>query len=260
MARTAPALLETRGLALRVGARVLIRRLDFSLSAGECWCILGPNGSGKTTLLHTIVGLREAEEGELRLAGRAAGAWAPREAARLRAFLPQGVHDAFSATVLECTLLGRHPHLRRWDWESGSDRAAALAALAEVDLEGFAGRDVLTLSGGERQRVALAALLVQDTPLLVLDEPVTHLDLHHQVTVLARLRALAAERGKGVLFSLHDLNLAARFATHALVIMPGGEVRHGPVAQVMNEADLGHAFAHRVLRLEASGRTVFLSE
>lgn len=253
-------LLETRGLALRVGARVLIERLDFSLSAGECWCVLGPNGSGKTTLLQTVVGLRSADDGQVHLAGRSAAAWSATEAARLRAFLPQGVHDAFSASVLECTMLGRHPHLGRWEWESDADRSAALAALAEVDLDGFAARDVLTLSGGERQRVAIAALLVQDTPLFFLDEPVTHLDLHHQMSVLARMRALAEERGRGVLFSLHDLNLAARFATHVLMIMPGGMVRHGPVAEVMNEADLGRAFAHRVVRFEAAGRTLFIPE
>ena len=253
-------LLETRGLALRIGARVLVERLDFSVAAGECWCVLGPNGSGKTTLLHTVVGLRACDGGTVLLAGRAATDWNASDAARLRAFLPQGVHDAFSATVLECTLLGRHPHLGRWAWESDADRSAALAALAEVDLDGFAGRDVLTLSGGERQRVAIAALLVQDTPLLFLDEPVTHLDLHHQMSVLARLRALAEEGGRSVLFSLHDLNLAARFATHVLMIMPGGMVRHGPIAEVMNEADLGRAFAHRVVRFEAAGRTLFVPE
>jgi len=119
---------------------------------------------------------------------------------------------------------------------------------------------VLTLSGGERQRVALAALLAQDAPLLLLDEPVSHLDLHHQLLVLEHLVELARTRGKGVLFTVHDLNLAARFASHALLLAPQGAVQQGPVGEVMTEAALRGAFGHRVTRIEAAGRTLFVPE
>jgi iron complex transport system ATP-binding protein len=132
--------------------------------------------------------------------------------------------------------------------------------LQAVDLAGFERRDVLTLSGGERQRVALAALLAQDAPLLLLDEPVSHLDLHHQIMVLAHLDGLARNRGKGVLFTVHDLNLAARFATHALLLTPEGTVRQGPIDEVLDEAALWCAFSHRVARIEAAGRTLFVPE
>jgi len=253
-------LLEARDLVLRVAARTLVHALSFRLGAGEVWCMLGPNGAGKSTFLHTVVGLREPQGGAVRLVGRALRDWPVAEAARQRGFLPQTFHDAFSATVLESVMLGRHPYLSRWQWEGEDERELASAALGAVDLAGFEQRDVLTLSGGERQRVALAARLVQDAPLLLLDEPVSHLDLHHQVLVLEHLLGLARARGKGVLFTVHDLNLAARFASHALLLTPEGSVRQGPIAEVMTEAALRDAFGHRVTRIEAAGRTLFVSE
>ena len=251
-------LLEVQNLSLRAGGRTLVRELSFSLGAGEVWCMLGPNGAGKSTFLHTAVGLREPQGGAMRLAGKALGDWAAAEAARQRGFLPQTFHDAFSASVLDSVMLGRHPYLSRWQWEGGDEREIALAALRAVDLAGFERRDVLTLSGGERQRVALAALFAQDAPLLLLDEPVSHLDLHHQVLVLEHLVRLARGRGKGVLFTVHDLNLAARFASHALLLTPQGTVRQGTISEVMTEAALWDAFSHRVTRIEAAGRTLFV--
>jgi iron complex transport system ATP-binding protein len=253
-------LLEVRDLKLEAGGRTLVRDLNFRLHAGEVWCMLGPNGSGKTTFLYAAVGLREPEGGSIQLNGRALRDRPPPEAARLRGFLPQTLHDAFSASVLESVMIGRHPHLSRWQWEDENDRAIARAALATVDLAGFEARDVLTLSGGERQRVALAALLAQDAPLLLLDEPVSHLDLHHQALVLTHLVKLARERGKGMLFTVHDLNLAARFASHVLILTPDGTVRQGTVDEAMTEKELKHAFGHGVMRIEAVGRTLFVAE
>ncbi len=253
-------LLELQRLTLGAGGKILVRELSFCLNPGEMWCLLGPNGAGKTTLLHTVVGLREPQSGSIHLAGRAIKDWPAGDAARVRGFLPQTMHDAFSASVEEIVRLGRHPYLSRWQWESDGEREIVLAALRAVDLDGFERRDVLTLSGGERQRVALAALLVQDPPLLLLDEPVSHLDLHHQVLVLEHLGKLAREQGKGVLFTVHDLNLAARFADHALMLTPQGTVRQGPIDEVMTEPDLSCAFGHRVARLEVVGRTLFIAE
>ena len=253
-------LLETQDLLLSVGGRTLVRGMSFRLNAGEVWCLLGPNGSGKSTFLHTAVGLREPQGGALRLASRALADWAVAAAARQRAFLPQNFHDAFSASVLESVMLGRHPYLPRWQWEGEDDRELAVAALRAVDLAGFEQRDVLTLSGGERQRVALAALIAQDAPLLLLDEPVSHLDLHHQVLVLEHLVRLARDRAKGVLFTVHDLDLAARFASHALLLTPQATVLHGPVAEVMTETALQGAFGHRVTRVQAAGRTLFVPD
>jgi len=253
-------LLEACNLSLGVGGRTLVRELSFQVRSGEVWCMLGRNGAGKTTLLHTAVGLRAPQGGALRLAGRPLGDWPVAEAARQRSFLPQSVHDSFSASVVDSVLLARHPYLSRWQWEGECERALALDALKAVDLAGFERRDVLTLSGGERQRVALAALLAQDAPLLLLDEPVSHLDLHHQVLVLQHLVALARVRAKGVLFTVHDLNLAARFASHALLFMPQGAVRSGLIDDVLTEDALLAAFGHRVMRVESARKTLFVPD
>jgi iron complex transport system ATP-binding protein len=261
MSTVAP-LLDCTGLTLAIGreARVLVRDAAFAVNPGELWCLIGPNGIGKTTLLHALAGLRAVQAGEVRLAGRPLAEWPLADAALRRGFLPQVVHDAFSASVLEVVMMGRHPHSTRWQWEGEGDRETALAALAAVDLAGFEQRDVLTLSGGERQRVALAALLAQQAPLYLLDEPLTHLDLHHQVQVLRHLRELAATRNTGILMSVHDLNLAARFASHALIFMPGGRVTQGPVAAVMSEPVLSEAFSHRIVSVAAAGHTLFVAD
>jgi iron complex transport system ATP-binding protein len=257
--KSAAPLLEAHDVTLQAGSRVLVRGLSFCIRSGEVWCMLGRNGAGKSTFLHTAVGLRSQHGGSIRLSGRPLGQWSLAEAARERAFLPQSFHDPFSASVLETVLVGRHPHLSRWQWEGEEDRDLALAALAAVDLEGFEQRDVLTLSGGERQRVALAAVLAQDTPLLLLDEPVAHLDLHHQLLVLDHLVKLAGE-GRGVFFTAHDLNLAVRYADHAVLLASGRPAREGRIDEVLTETALLKAFGHRVNRIEAAGHTLFVPE
>lgn len=250
-------MIDVEGLRLQAGARTLVDALQLSLRRGELWAIVGPNGSGKTTLLHTLAGLRTPDAGALRLDGRPYAAWPPGEAACLRGLLPQAVTDSFATRVLDLVLIGRHPHLPRWAWEGEDDRQIARAALAAVDLAGFDGRDVLTLSGGERQRVAIAALLAQDPLALLMDEPMAHLDLRHQLLLLQHLHSLVVSQRRLVAMSVHDLNLAARFATHALVLGPQGH-QAGPVAEVMTAPVLSAAFGHAVQRVNLEGRWLFL--
>lgn len=252
-------LLETRGLSLRAGQRILVDDLDLCIEPGQLWALLGPNGSGKSTLLHTLAGIAEPLDGTVALGGRPLAQWPPGEAACLRGLLPQAVVDSFSASVLEIVLIGRHPHLARWSWEGEGDEAIARAALAAMDLAGFEARDVLTLSGGERQRVAMAALLAQDPLLLLLDEPLAHLDLHHQLMLMAHLQRLAAQSGRGVLLSLHDLDLALRFATHAIVLGPQGH-RAGPADEVLQAPVLQAAFGHGLQRVRIGERWIFLPD
>jgi iron complex transport system ATP-binding protein len=255
----ADTLLGVDRLSITVGRRTLVRDLSLEFRAGEVWCILGANGAGKTMFLNTVVGLRSPASGTIQLAGKPAHEWSALEAARMRGFLPQSLHDAFSATVLDVVILGRHPYMSRWGWEGDAERRSALAALDAVDLGDMAGRDVTTLSGGERQRVAIAALLVQEAPLLLLDEPVAHLDLHHQITILGHLASLAAGRRKAVVFSVHDLNLAARFATHAMLYREDAAVDHGPIVDVMSDAALSCAFRYPVAQVKVGARTVFVA-
>ena len=264
MGNQAIAAIEIEGLEIGVGTgagcRTLVRGLSLQIRPGEVWCVLGANGAGKSTLLHTLIGLHRAAAGTIRLAGRPLDGWPVEDAARVRGFLPQFIHDTFGASVLDIVLMGRHPHVSRWHWEGDADRDAARAALAALGLAPLAERDITSLSGGERQRVAIAALIAQDPGILLLDEPINHLDLHHQIVVLQHLSALARGRGKAVLFSIHDLNLARRFATHALILQDGGLARHGPAAEVMNAPVLSAAFGYPVLEARVGARTVFIAE
>ncbi|MCC8401137.1 ABC transporter ATP-binding protein [Paraburkholderia sp. MMS20-SJTN17] len=236
--------LSAQRLTLRAGARTLLDTFTHTFYAGEIWCIAGPNGAGKTTLLSTLAGLLQPASGHVELDGARVADWQPLPLARRRALMPQGAADAFSASVLDIVLLNCFPHLGGWGWERDEDRAAAQAALERLGLADFAARDVLSLSGGERQRVALAAVLCQDAPLLLLDEPLSHLDLHHQVDCLEALTAWTREPRRSVLFSCHDLNLARRFATHALLLDGAGGAYAGPARDVLTPELTSRAFGY----------------
>lgn len=252
-----PSSLQTDGLTLSRGARTLLTGLHWQARGGELWCLLGPNGVGKTTLLHALAGVLPAAD--IHLNSRALNTWEHHELALVRGFMPQHVHDAFSASVLDTVLLGRHPHLGRWDWESDEDVHLARAALQAVGMEAFAGRDVLTLSGGERQRVSLAMLLAQAPSVMLLDEPGSHQDLQHQVTIFALLRSLATA-GRLLLTAVHDINLAARFGTHALLLDGEGGAEAGPIGEMLTPERLSRIFHHPVRRIDDNGKAWFVAE
>ena len=239
--------LGAQRLTLRAGARTLLDAFTHTFYAGEIWCVAGPNGAGKTTLLSTLAGLMRPAAGHVELDGVRLSDWRALPLAQRRALMPQSAADAFSASVLDIVMLNRFPHLSGWGWERAADRAAAHAALDLLGLGAFAARDVLSLSGGERQRVALAAVLCQDAPLLLLDEPLSHLDLHHQIECLEALAAWTREPGRSVLFSCHDLNLARRFATHALLLDGEGGAYAGPVRDVLTPTLTSRAFGYPLI-------------
>jgi iron complex transport system ATP-binding protein len=251
-------MIRTELLDLKAGSRTLVRQLDWAIRPGECWSIIGRNGAGKSTLLRTLAGLHRPDAGTVFIGGRALDAWAPEQLARERAFLAQSRHDAFSYSVIETVLSARHPYHANRYWEGSDDHQAAMAALAAMEVADLAGRDVRTLSGGERQRVAIAALLAQDTPLLLLDEPANALDLAHQVSVMGLLAGLCREQGKTVVMIGHDLNLAYRISTHALLLMGDGRWQAGPVAETMQPALLGDYLGHPIEMIEHGGRRIFL--
>ncbi|HEY1611144.1 MAG TPA: ABC transporter ATP-binding protein [Paraburkholderia sp.] len=242
---TTPApLAAARSLTLRAGARTLVEALTQTFRAGELWCIAGPNGAGKTTLISTLAGLAKPAAGHVEVDGIGLGHWSPARLAQRRALMPQSIRDAFSASVLDIVLLNRFAHLNGWGWEGDEDRSAAHVALAALGLETFASRDVLSLSGGERQRVALAGVLCQGAPLLLLDEPLSHLDLHHQIACLDVLTRWMQADARAIVFSCHDLNLARRFATHALLLDGRGGFHAGPVRDVLTPERASNAFGH----------------
>jgi len=248
--------LECRGIDVCIASRTLVRGLNLQVGRGSMLAILGPNGSGKSLSLHTFAGLRSLKAGELLISGRSLTDWPRRALARELALLPQNVEDPFPASVIETVLLGRHPHIARWQWESDRDLAIASDALVAVGLAGYEDRDVLTLSGGERRRAALAAVLAQTPRIFLLDEPTNQLDPNHQLEALQLLRE-RADGGAAVIVTLHDPNLAERFADDALLIGKDGEWQCGRVADILTAQHLSTLYDTRFEAAEIGGRRVF---
>ncbi|HJV85517.1 MAG TPA: ABC transporter ATP-binding protein [Noviherbaspirillum sp.] len=250
--------MRTIDLSLRVGERRLVQSLDWQIEAGQCWCVIGRNGAGKSTLLRTLAGLRQPDGGSIHIADRALQDWHLSELARQRAYLAQGRNDAFGYRAIETVLAARHPYQSDRYWDSASDANAARAALRALDVAHLAERDVRTLSGGERQRVAIAAVLAQDTPLLLLDEPASALDLAHQVSVMELLARLCRQQGKAVVMVSHDLNLAHSVCTHSLLLLNNGQWRAGPTEEVMRAQLLSECLGHPIETVRHGDRTIYI--
>ena len=251
-------LLETRRLSVSIGERVFCRDLDVQLHAGERLAILGRNGAGKSTLLSVLAGQRPSMAGEVRLQGAEYTELGPRGAARLRGWLPQSRHDAFASTVLETALVGRHPHVDRWQWESAQDVRIVREALAAVGLADFEQRDIQTLSGGERQRLAIAALLAQQAQIFLLDEPVAYLDLKHQIAMLGLFADAAKQRSAALVMVLHEPQLAWRFCDRALLIHGDGRTETGSIKEMLSVDRLSELYQYPLQVLEDQGRISFI--
>jgi iron complex transport system ATP-binding protein len=245
-------------LTLTAGERTLVKDLHWTVNSGECWCIIGRNGAGKSTLMRTLAGLRQPEGGSVAIAARALKDWPLELLARERAYLAQSRSDAFGYSVIETVLAARHPYHGQRYWEGSDDHVLAREALAAMEVGHLGERDVRTLSGGERQRVAIAAMLAQGTPLLLLDEPANALDLAHQVSVTRLLANLCREQTKTVVMIGHDLNLAHQAASHALLLMGDGEWLAGPVEQVMQAPILSRYLGHPIEIVRHGARRIFI--
>jgi iron complex transport system ATP-binding protein len=212
-------LLETKALTLKVGGRTLIETLDWEVKPGEFWCVLGRNGAGKSSLLNVLSGLVSPAAGAVYLGGRAIASIDALSLARTRGLLMQQVVDSFSCPVFDAVAIARTPLRVGASWDDASDVEQVHRALERVGMLARASDDVMQLSGGERQRVALAALLAQDVPLMLLDEPTSHQDVGWQRRIMQLLRSLSHDRA--VVASCHDINLALQFSTHLLVLGEG---------------------------------------
>ena len=253
-------LLAARGLSVDIGGRQVVRGLDFDLTAGQRLAILGRNGAGKSTLLATLAGLRPPAAGRVDLGGSTYVELSPRAAALRRAWLGQTQADPFGSTGLETALTGRHPHLGRWDWETQRDADLARGALATVGLADMEARQIHTLSGGERQRLAIATLLAQAAPLYLLDEPLAHLDLNHQMAVLELFAGAARDCGAGVAMVLHDPALAHRYCDRALLIDGDGHCELGAVDAVLTAEKLSALYGYPLRQIEPAGQRCFVPD
>jgi iron complex transport system ATP-binding protein len=250
-------MLATHGLELSVPGRTLVAGLDLALARGECWALLGPNGAGKTSLLHALAGVRAPDAGTVTLDGAQIDRLERRELARRVGILLQDETESFWGSTLEYAMLGRLPHESGLFAANAAAEDAARAALAEVDLSAHAAQPYRTLSGGERQRARLAQLLVQSPGWLLLDEPLAHLDLGHQLAIMETVARLA-RGGRAVIVALHEPLWAARYCGHALLLYDSGRFRHGPAQEVLTQEHLEALYGCRLAPAAGSAVPLFI--
>jgi len=231
---------ELRGVGMRYGAADVLRGVDLRIEPPRLTAIVGPNGAGKSTLLGIMAGLRPGFHGDCRFDGRDIRSWKRLEFARRVSFVPQAARIEFPFTAEEVVLMGRAPHAAGL-FESARDREAARDAMDLTGTLELRGRDFRSLSGGEQQRIILAAALAQDPQALLLDEPMTFLDIHYQVTLYRTLRTLC-QRGVLVVAVTHDLNLAAAYAERVIMLSRGAVVADGPPEEAFRPERLRTVF------------------
>ncbi|WP_434783869.1 ABC transporter ATP-binding protein [Micrococcus luteus] len=240
--------IRLRGLTLGYGpvsAPPIVEDLDLDVPAGRVTAIIGANGCGKSTLLRGLTRQLAPRAGSIEVLGRDAARVSARDYARTVALLPQHPVAPEGMTVAQLVARGRHPHRGLLGGRAAGDDAAIASALERTDLVELAEREADTLSGGQRQRAWLALVLAQQTPVVLLDEPTSYLDLSHQVEVLDLVRALPDPRGEGratVVAVLHELNLAARSADHIVAMAAGRVVAQGTPGEVIVPEVLAEVF------------------
>jgi iron complex transport system ATP-binding protein len=229
--------LSFREASIGYGPRTVLRGISLTVSPGEVVAVVGPNGVGKSTLVRAASGVIPLQDGHILIGEQPLSGFSPGEKARLVAVVPQAVRLPSSFTVFSVALMGRTPYLGWFERESEKDRAITRDALLET-----AGREVGEISGGEQQLALIARALVQEAPVILLDEPTAHLDLRHQDAVLKLVRNLADEENLAVLLTLHDLNLVARFCDRVALLSDGGLRKLGLPAEVLTPEELAAVY------------------
>lgn len=251
--------LEARGLSCGYHGKTVLSGVTFSLRQGTITALLGPNGSGKSTLLKAASKTLAPMAGEMMVEGLPLSSLGYRQAARKIAFVPQEEPMAFDFTVEQVVLMGRLAISGSF-FDSKEDKEAARRAMAAADCLHLRERPASEISGGERQRVLIARALAQESRLLLLDEPTSHLDVGHQVAIAALLKGLSVG-GYTILAAIHDLNFAAELADEAILLSEGKLVMHSPMSSLLDSdlADRTYQVRFRRIRSE-QGRTYIYPE
>jgi len=249
--------IRATGVTVDLGDKRVLDDVDLEVADGEWLSIVGPNGAGKTTLLRWLAGLAKGP-GELHLDGRPVASLRRRERARLVALVPQSPVIPDGMSVADYVLLGRNPHIRALGVEGPRDLAAVHDALARLELVDMAQRVVSTLSGGERQRVLIARALAQGSPIVLLDEPTTALDVGHQQQVLELVDTLRHAHGLSVISTMHDLTLAGQYAERLILLDNGRVVVDGAADEVLTEDNLARYYGAKVRIIHDGGQPVIL--
>jgi iron complex transport system ATP-binding protein len=243
--------LEARDVGVTIGEKTILEGADLTLTPGKLVAVVGPNGAGKSTLARAVAGIQKRTSGAVRWMGEDLGRLRGRKLALTRAFVPQRALVPDGVTVTEAVRIGRSPHLKPLQRPSRRDHDAVAEAMERAGVTQFAERKLTTLSGGELQRVQIAVALAQEAPVLMADEPTSHLDLGATVDIAKLLRGLADE-GLAVMLVAHDLSLAAAVADTVVVMSEGRTVVAGPPLEALSTERLEEVWGVDA-SLQASG-------
>lgn len=230
--------IEVCQVTLGYGEKIVAPQMDLRFDKPEIISIIGPNGSGKSTLLKAVSRLLTPSAGTVLLDGKNMHRMTSQEVARIVAVLPQAVHSPGDMTVYDLVSCGRAPYRSVFDGLNGADKESIAGALDATGMIDMAHRHLSTLSGGERQRAWLAMALAQQPKILMLDEPTTYLDIHHQLELMKLVQRLHEEMQISIIMVLHDLNHAARFSHRIIAVKDGSVFADGPVAEVFTAGNL----------------------
>ena len=236
-----PHAISAQGLTYEVEAQTLLDGVDLHAGRGELVGLIGPNGAGKSTLLRAISGILRHRDGAVRLEGRDMESLSSRDVAATLALVPQIAPYTHGFTAIELVLMGRYPHLGRFQIEGREDDRIARESMRLTETEQFAGRTLDTLSGGERQRVFVSRALTQQPRVLLLDEPTSNLDVFHQLKVFDLVRRLVDD-GLTAIAAIHDLNMAARYCDRLVLLSGGRVIGDGTPGEVLTSEAIERAF------------------
>jgi len=234
-------MLAAENITWRIAGRTILRDVSLHAKGGECIGLIGPNGSGKSTLLRILAGLSRPSSGSLTIAGKPLEQHTSKQLARIVGYVPQDTSIDFDFSVREIVLMGRHPHLSRFGSEREHDRIMVQKAMQQTATLHLANQTATCLSGGQRQMVFIAKAIAQDPELLLMDEPISALDIRNQLHVLELMRKLASS-GLTVIAALHDLNLAARYCDKLVLLHDGEVIDTGTPEEVLTAETIHQAY------------------
>ena len=248
-------------LSLHIGEITICKDLNINIEPGEFWAVLGVNGVGKSTLLHHMINVDDAISDEIIIDDRSLSDYKHhrKHLAKKTGILLQEYEYNFPCTVLDAALIGRHPYLSEWQWESLEDLNITENALKRTDLIDLKDRLTNTLSGGEKRRLNLATLITQDPDYLLLDEPTKHLDLSAQIKILNFLKQHIQDNNKAGFMVIHDANLANRYCDNVLMLYGNGEWASGSTKEMINTNNLERLYNCPIQSLSNDSQTVFIA-
>ena len=235
-------MIDVRELEFAYSQKQVLQDVSLHLEQGDFCAIVGPNGSGKTTLLKLMTGLLQPQGGSVQVGGKPLNSLSAMEKARLMAYVAQRQDVVFDFSVFDTVLMGRNPHQSRWETASSHDVQVVVEVLQLTGLADYRNRMLTELSGGEVQRVMIARAMAQQTPVILLDEPLSNLDITYQFEVMDILQHLNKQNNTTIVIILHDLSFVKKYA-HKVLMLQNGALQHfGPVDDVLTEQNVREVF------------------